>query len=114
MNTIKKEIKEKSRKLQGTWTAFNEPAQPEYSKDLVDEMAKTLREEIDWEIAMNMFKEVGYTHITMPWPDRMDEAQAHEIKTWCLTNLAEHFFGRGPDWLFKNEKDATLFVLRWS
>jgi hypothetical protein len=111
MNTIKTEIKAKSKQLQGQWKVIYETLQPQYGKDLEDELAKTLQEEIDWEVAMDILKEAGYIHITMPWPVRMDEAQ--DIRAWCGDNLTEHYHGRGPDWLFKSEKDATMFVLKW-
>jgi hypothetical protein len=114
MNTIKKEIEAKSRQLQGQWKVVYETLQPQYSKDLEDELLKTFQEEIDWEVMMDTLKQVGYKHITMPWPVRMDEARAHEIRSWCRTNLAEHFLGRGPDWLFVSEQDAIMFLLKWS
>jgi hypothetical protein len=82
---------------------------------LVDELATVLQEEIDWEVMMDILKEAGYTHITMSWLVlRMNEAQVHAIKEWCRANLKEHYSGRGQDWLFKSEKDATMFVLKWS
>lgn len=82
--------------------------------EIADDLARTLQEEIDWEIIMDMMKAVGYTHITMPWPVRMNESYAHEIKEWCRSNLKDHHKGRGKDWLFKSEKDASMFALRWA
>lgn len=81
--------------------------------EIADDLAQILQEHLDWEIMMDMIKSAGYTHITMPWPNRIDEIQANEIKKWCQDNLNEHYKGRGPDWLFKSKKDATLFALRW-
>lgn len=81
--------------------------------EIAEDLAKELQEEVDWEVMMDIMKEVGYTHITMPWPNRMNEIQAHAIKEWCRDNLKENYQGRGKDWLFKNEKDASMFVLRW-
>jgi ssRNA-specific RNase YbeY (16S rRNA maturation enzyme) len=87
---------------------------PDIQKEIADTMAKEIQEEIDWEIMMGMIEGLGYKHIVMKWPERMNEIQAHEIKEWCKSNLDDHFMGRGKDWLFKSEKDATMFILRWS
>lgn len=88
--------------------------QPGIITEMAEDLAKELQEEIDWEVMMDIMKESGYTHITMPWPTRINEMQAHAIKEWCRANLKEHYSGRGQDWLFKNEKDAIMFTLRWS
>ena len=88
--------------------------QPGIITEMAEDLAKELQEAFDWEVMMDIMKEVGYTHITMPWPVIMNDSRAHKIKQWCQANLKEHYSGRGPDWLFKSEQDATLFVLRWS
>ena len=79
-----------------------------------EEAAQLIKEEIDWEIMIEMLKSVGYTHVKMDWPARIGVVQAQDIREWCRANLAEHYQGRGPDWLFKSEKDASLFALRWT
>ena len=111
MNIIKTEIKQKTRSLKTKWTVALEHSQ--YDQEYEEELAKTLQEEIDWEVMMDILKEEGYTHITMPWPTRMGVVQAQDIREWCKANLTEHFHGRGPDWLFKSEKDVSIFMLRW-
>ncbi len=87
---------------------------PDMHPKLVDEMSKVLAEEIDWEIMMGLLVELGYIRICMTWPERMNEVHAHEIKEWCRANLKEDYHGRGSDWYFKSEKDATMFSLRWA
>lgn len=77
------------------------------------EMSKALQEEIDWGILCDFMKEMGWTKIEMTWPKNMHEGQAHEIKEWCNNNLKGHYKGKGKTWLFEEEKDATMFVLRW-
>jgi hypothetical protein len=81
--------------------------------DVEDELIKSFQEELDWRVRMDTFVADKYTQITMPWSGWMDAPKAQEIRDWCRTNLTDHFLGRGPDWLFKNEKDAILFKLRW-
>jgi hypothetical protein len=114
MNIIKTEIKNKTRALNAKWSVTLDQNDPDYDPELEKEFSKILQEEIDWEIMIGLLKEVGYTHITMPWPTRMDEVKAHTIKEWCRDNLKENYQGRGQDWLFKSEKDATMFVLKWA
>lgn len=77
-------------------------------------MSKEIQEEIDWEIILSMLKDMGWTQIRMDWPRRMNEGLAHEIKEWCQINLKGHYKGRYSTWVFENEKDATMFVLRWA
>jgi hypothetical protein len=36
-----------------------------------------------------------------------------EIDAWCEENTAG-VQGYGSRWLFKDEKDITMFILRWS
>jgi hypothetical protein len=113
MNIIKTEIKEKSKKFQAAWTVAYKTLQPQYSEELENTLAKTLQEEIDWEIVMDTLKEVGYTHVKMSWTSRVQESRAHEIKQWCQENLSDHYSGRGQDWLFKSKEDAVMFRLRF-
>jgi hypothetical protein len=81
---------------------------------MVEDMAKMIQEEIDWEIMCDMLKTIGWTEVKMKWSDRMNELQAHHIKEWCRTNLSGIYRGRGSIWMFSKEKDAVLFSLKWS
>ena len=81
---------------------------------LLDEMAHQIQEEIDWEVMCELMQISGWTQITVNWPIRMSESDAHEIKEWCRDNLKGLYKGRGKDWLFMEEKDAVLFSLRWA
>ena len=86
----------------------------ELHEELEAELAKTLQEEIDWEILSDMLKVSGWTGIEVRWPSRMSESDAHEIKEWCKANLTGNYKGRGSSWIFQHEKDAVLFSLRWA
>lgn len=114
MNIVKQEIKEKARKLKAHWTVTLESKDSDISKEVEDELARTIQEEIDWEIMCDMMVKLGYTKIEMKWPDRIDEVIAHNIKEWCRENLQGHYQGRKNIWLFADEKDAVLFSLRWA
>lgn len=114
MNIIKQEIKEKSRKLTAKWTVTYETMEPDLKREIEDELANTLKEEIDWGIMCDMMVKLGYTKVEMKWPERINEVLAHEIKEWCRATLQGHYQGRSNIWLFAKEKDAVLFSLRWA
>lgn len=114
MKLIKQEIKEKSRSLPFKWTVTLEHGQNDYDSELEKEITKTLQEEIDWEVMIDILTEIGWTKIEMDWSARIPESTAQEVKEWCRQNLKGNYKGRGRQWLFEKEKDATMFVLRWS
>ena len=113
MDIIKTEIKEKSRKLQSKWTVTIAHGDADYNANY-EEVAKALQEEIDWEVMIDIMTEMGWTKIEMDWPVRTSETTLHEVKEWCRSNLQGNYNGRGGIWLFELEKDASMFVLRWS
>ena len=88
--------------------------EPLMFKDIVEEASRKLQEEIDFEVLCSVYKECGWTEVKMSWPAQMTESLAHEIKEWSRSNLVGVYHGRGPTWIFEKEKDATLFVLRWT
>lgn len=77
------------------------------------DMARLLQEEIDWEVMCSVMQEVGWTKIETTWDSKSLE-EMYEIKSWCESNLKGQRKGRGRTWLFELEKDATMFLLRWS
>ena len=81
---------------------------------LSEEMGRQIQEEIDWEVMCELMKISGWTQIKMDWSVRMSESDAHQIKEWCKNNLKGPYRGRGKDWLFVDEKDASMFALRWA
>lgn len=87
---------------------------PDIQKEIADNLAKELQEELDWGIMCDMMKTLGWTRVEMKWPERMNEVNAHEIKEWCRSNLQGTYQGRGRVWMFAEKKDASLFILRWS
>lgn len=110
----KHKVKKGSTKLTGKWTVALDQADPEHDPNLEAELAKTLQEEIDWEVMQDILTSVGWTKIETAWPHRMSETDAHFVKEWSRNNLQGHYKGRDKIWLFELEKDAILFSLRWS
>ena len=110
----KNKVEEESKKLVSKWTVTLEQAGVEVYPSLEEEMAKILQEEIDWEVMIDIMTEMGWTKIEMTWPHQMSAQDAHEVKEWCRANLKGNYNGRQRIWLFELEKDASMFVLRWS
>lgn len=111
MKIIKQKIKEKTRKITANWAIS-------YSKDdidtfiddsLVGTLTDEIQKEIDFEILADMLLEEGsWTEIKFTPSGRY-----FEIDAWCKENTAG-VQGYGSRWLFKDEKDITMFILRWS
>ena len=77
-------------------------------QEKVDELAKS----IDEGVMLALLIESGWTKVPFHFAST---AQAIEIYNWCEKTIAEnqwhHTYG---SFVFRNQKDAMLFVLRWS
>jgi len=82
-------------------------------KEIANATAKELQEEIDWEVLCEMLKEIDWVEVKLDWP-KMTASLTHEIKEWCRANLKNAYHARGRTWIFSTEKDASMFILRWS
>ncbi len=79
-------------------------------EDLETELAKTLQEEIDAEIMQSMLKECGWHEVVI---SRRHKPEKDIVEQWVNSNVKDGFWTHGPIWLFKNDKDAMWFKLRW-
>lgn len=109
MKIEKIQIESKSRKLAAKWTVEYQDTsiiniQDELVKTLSDEIAK----EIDFGFLADIYTQSGWTEIKFTPSGRY-----FEIDAWCKENTAG-VHGYGSRWLFKDEKDITMFILRWS
>ena len=86
---------------------------PDLQQELMEKIAKDMAEDIDWKVMSGFLKEIGWIEIKIEWP-RMTEGLAHEIKAWCRSNIKGHYKAQGRTWMFEEQKDATMFILRWS
>ena len=116
MKIIKQKIEKQSQQLQARWTvtldALNSTDEA-YDKVIEKELAKTLQEEIDWEITCDLMKQCGWTVVKTSWNSKSIE-EAYELREWCDKHLTGHRKGRGDTWLFEKEKDASMFIMRWA
>lgn len=72
-----------------------------------------------WELAlnhMNVLRSQNWIEIDLSEMfHHYDMILEHDIEMWLSENLdPEEYFGISGYWLFKNPKDVTLFLLRWS
>jgi hypothetical protein len=107
MKIIQQEIKGKTRKLTADWKL--DIGDIGSANDiLVKKLTEEIQKEIDFEILTGMLLEFGWTEINFTPSGRY-----FEIDAWCEENTAG-VQGYGSRWLFKDEKDITMFILRWS
>jgi hypothetical protein len=103
-------IRQKERKFSANWTVKSSIDTTDTFID--DSLLKTLTEEIqkeiDFSILSDFLSEDGWTEIKFTPSGRY-----FEIDAWCKENTAG-VQGYGSRWLFKDEKDITMFILRWS
>lgn len=84
----------------------------EIRKDIEDQLANNIREEIDFSIVADILREDGWTKVTI---DRFtDNHHAIDIRYWLEENIKlNDYFYRGTVFLFKDSRYATMFILRW-
>lgn len=93
-----------------------------YTIDQVDtdnlegELLRTLAAEIaagmDWEIISELLSSDGWIKVSLSFHNRK-QPPVNEIQDWVIENIQGSFNSHGNSWLFRDEKDAALFALRW-
>lgn len=74
--------------------------------ELADLFAAELQKEIDNDILFSILESTGWIKISIAEPDP-------SIKEWCDEYMKGQVRNNGLQYYFKDEKDATLFALRW-
>lgn len=79
--------------------------------DAVDELAKSLADDIDFEVLNTLLcEDSGWTKVVlrpMTWEDGL------EIDGWVEQNVKGKYRTRGLVWVFENPSDASWFSIRW-
>jgi hypothetical protein len=74
--------------------------------------AEAMAREIDREVLWGMLQGIGWTRIML---DRLqDNKHAIDITYWLEKHCQGAYERRGRDFIFENEKDASMFILRWA
>lgn len=102
MNIIKNQINVKPRMISDKWTL-------DYGINIDKEVTKILQEQIDWDILVkSRILHGGWHKVILSKFDRL------EVDAWCKEHICGKYESRGSTWVFKEEKDYILFLLRWS
>jgi hypothetical protein len=79
-------------------------------EQILNNAAKRMSDEIDFEILAGMLCELGWTKVVLrPIPWETGDA----IDLWVHKNIKNPHETMGLVWLFENEKDANWFKIRW-
>lgn len=76
----------------------------------IEQAADRLAEDIDAEVMRGMLKECGWAEVTL---GRMHKPEKRIIEQWASAHIKKGVWTYGPVWLFKEEKEANWFKLRW-
>jgi hypothetical protein len=80
-------------------------------QEILEELGTGMQSEIDREILWGMLIGIGWTRVML---DRLtDNNHAIDITYWLEANIKNPFERNGKDFIFENNQDATLFILRW-
>lgn len=109
MNFKKVKVTQKPKQLTATWTVDLQPGEIEFSEGLEEELAKTLAEEIDWEITSSLLVENGWTQVIIP-----EKADILVVWSWVRDNIKGKNTHLRYDWVFEKQEDAIWFKLRWA
>lgn len=77
---------------------------------VINDMAKQISQEIDFEILAGMLVELGWTRIVLaPMTQEQSLAVDGWIKEYCKSPVET----MGLVWLFEDSKEANWFALKW-
>ena len=102
-----------TRKLSTQWTVQLESAEPQFGETVMQDLARTYQEEVDWDMTCDMLTSIGWHRIDLD--AEFHELRWHsEVKPWLQNNMQGMYRSRRNMWLFEKSQDAALFLLRWS
>jgi hypothetical protein len=77
-----------------------------------EQAAQHLADEIDREVFWGLLKDCGWHRVML---DRLqDNKHAIDITLWLEENVRNPYKRNGRDFIFSAERDAVLFILKWS
>jgi hypothetical protein len=80
-------------------------------KEMIEAKAKEMQQEIDREVLWSMLEGIGWHRVMLSSETAMIYATA--IKEWLEINCIGSHEKHRSDFIFENDKDAVLFILRW-
>ena len=95
-------------------TTMQKTATQVMEQQMLDRLAKEMQQEIDSELMADMLVAMGWTKIELP--PFQSRYHSIDILTWVEDNCHgqfKEFKQYGRTFVFKEEKDASLFALKW-
>ena len=77
---------------------------------MMELMAKEMQQEMDAEIMRSLLVESGWHEVKL-WV--MTHEVGDQIDLWVKKNIKGDVWARGIVWLFKEQRDANWFAMRW-
>ena len=78
---------------------------------IVTDIAKRMSEDIDFDVFASVLCKEGWTKFQLP--RFIDNHHAVDISYWLADYCQGEYKRNGRTFLFKESKDATMFILRW-
>jgi len=78
---------------------------------ILEDLGKQFAKDMDFEILSQILVPLGWTRFEIP--RYIDNHHAIDIGYWLLDHCQGEYKRNGRTFLFKESKDATMFILRW-
>lgn len=87
------------------------PGMSNLEQEILDELGTKMQSEIDREILWGMLNKMGWIRVNIS--RFTDQRHAVDITYWLNEHIKNPYERRGADFIFENDRDALLFILRW-
>jgi len=78
---------------------------------ILTNIAKKMQEDIDVNVLWTLLEQQGWTRVKLS--RFIDRKHSVDIVNWLRENVDSPYEKLGCDFIFRNEKDAVHFILRW-
>ena len=78
---------------------------------ILTDISKQMNEDIDFDVFANVLCKEGWAKVEIP--RFIDNHHAVDISYWLADYCQGEYKRNGRTFLFKESRDATLFILRW-
>ncbi len=79
---------------------------------IIEQAGQEMAREIDREILWGMLVGIGWTRVMISHETAMVSATL--IKEWLEHNCVNSYEKHRTDFIFEDNKEATMFILRWA
>jgi hypothetical protein len=80
-------------------------------EEILNKAGAELAREVDREVLWSMLVGIGWTRVLISLETSM--VHATDIKEWLDSNTTGSYEKHRSDFMFENDKDAMLFILKW-